>query len=215
MKKKKNTDAILKQKNANNKKAEAIYCEHRERRKHTEPTGKENESGSKENKILLKKARIAIGATVKWEREYRGLKDEERQARTDRHKSPNEVRYSSRMIACTRCGSQQETRSKQLKVEAGFRAIHCRKCGKQERVHSNKCACQLVWHQCQLHRVDPIAHCCKKTKGKRHTGKQTGRKVKLKSSMRIAPTISEASLQDKRDLQKRKKEKSGKLRTKS
>ena len=139
MKKEKIVEAILKQKNANNKKAEAIYCEHRERRKQAEATGKDKESSNKENKILLRKARIAIGATVKWEREYRGLQDEERQARVDRFKKTNEVRYTSWMIACTRCGSLQETKSKQVKVEAGFRAIHCKRCGKQERVHSNKC----------------------------------------------------------------------------
>jgi len=53
-------EAILKQKNANNKKAEAIYCEHRERRNLAEATGKEKERNTKENKILLRKARIAI-----------------------------------------------------------------------------------------------------------------------------------------------------------
>ena len=76
--KRKIVEAILKQKNANNKNAEAIYCEHRERRKQAEATGKGKESGSKEDNILLKKARIAIRATVKWEMDYRGLKDEEK-----------------------------------------------------------------------------------------------------------------------------------------
>ena len=101
---------------------------------------------------------------------------------------------------------RKPTRNKkqQLKVETGFRAIHCQKCGKQERVHSNKCACQIIWHQCQVHRVDPAAHSTKKTKSKRHMGKQTGKKVKLTSSRRVAPAISEPSLQDKRDLQKRR-----------
>jgi len=35
--------------------------------------------------------------------------------------------------------------------------------------------------------------------------KQTGKKFKFKSSKRAAPAISEASLQDKRDLQKRRR----------
>ena len=102
-------------KNANNKKAEAIYCEHRERRKQAEATGSDKESSNKENKILLRKARIAIGATVKWQREYRGLRDEERQVRADSFKKTNEVKYASRMITCTRCGNLQETKKQTTK----------------------------------------------------------------------------------------------------
>ena len=99
---------------------------------------------SKEDKILLRIARIAIRATVKWDRKYRELKDEEKQARIEIDESQSSFRYASRFLACARCGSLQETRGKQLKVEVGFRTIHCKKCGKQERVHSNKCACGLI-----------------------------------------------------------------------
>ena len=41
-------------------------------------------------------------------------------------------------------------------------------------------------------------HISRKTTGKRETGKQTGREVKLNSSTRAAPTIAEASLGIKR-----------------
>ena len=45
----------------------------------------------------------------------------------------DEVKYLSRVLACTRCGSEQEPNEKQLKVNVGFRAIHCKRCGKQEK----------------------------------------------------------------------------------
>lgn len=72
-------EAILKQKIANNQKAETIYREHRERQRQAERTGRDAKTvGSEGNKILLRKTRIAIGATVKWDGKYRGLKDEEK-----------------------------------------------------------------------------------------------------------------------------------------
>ena len=95
-------EAILKQKIANNMKADIKYLEHRERQKQAEQTGKDaNNGGKKTEKILLRKTRIASGATVKWERKYRGLKDEERQATKDNDESSIKVRYASRLIACT------------------------------------------------------------------------------------------------------------------
>ena len=118
------------------------------------------------NKILLRIARIAIGATVKWDRKFREPEDGESQDGKEQDENHDKVKYSSRLLACTRCGSLQETKGKQLKVDVGFRAIHCKKCKKQERVHSNKCACDLIWHQCLVHRIDPTAHSSKKAKGK-------------------------------------------------
>ena len=61
--------------------------------------------------------RIAIGATVKWDRKYRELNDEEKQAKMVNDGSQNRTRYASRLLACTRCGSLQETRSKQPKLK--------------------------------------------------------------------------------------------------
>ena len=80
-----------------------------------------------------------------------------------------EVKYLSRLLACTRCGSEQETKEKQLKIDVGFRAIHCKRCGKQERLHSNKCRCDTIWHQCPTRRVDPPFH---------NLGRSTKRKIK-------------------------------------
>ena len=99
-------EAILKQEIANNKKADITFLEHRERQRQAEHTGKDaNNVGKEAEKILLRKTRIAIGATVKWERKYRGLNDEERQAKKDNDESSSKVRYASRLIVCARCGS--------------------------------------------------------------------------------------------------------------
>ena len=115
-------------KNANNKKAENIYNEHRERQTQAETSEDAmNVFTSQGNKILLRIARIAIGATVKWDRRFREIKDDESQAGQENNEGRSKVLYMSRLLACTICGSLQETRGKQLKVEVGFRAIHCKK----------------------------------------------------------------------------------------
>ena len=72
MKKAQITKAILKQKIANNKKAEALYTEHRERKEKAE----ESEEAAKAfeaqgDKILLRIARIATGTSVRWKRKVR------------------------------------------------------------------------------------------------------------------------------------------------
>ena len=46
----------------------------------------------------------------------------------------------------------------QLRTLIGYRAVHCRKCGKQELSPRNKCQCNILWHQCQMHRIDPKEH---------------------------------------------------------
>ncbi len=85
-------------------------------------------------------------------------------------------KYQSRLLACTRCGSEQETKEKQLKISVGFRAIQCRSCGKQERVHSNKYSCNVIWHQRPVHRVDPTFDNARKTtKRKKEDERQTGK----------------------------------------
>ena len=58
---------ILKQKIANNRKAEIIFAEHREREMQGENDGLEQ----RDNTILLRKTRIAYGAPVKWKKGHR------------------------------------------------------------------------------------------------------------------------------------------------
>jgi len=60
------TEAILKQKIANNKKAEALYAEHRERKSKAEGPGTMTETiEEQDDTILLRIARIAYGLAVR------------------------------------------------------------------------------------------------------------------------------------------------------
>lgn len=149
----------MKQQVANAPKAEKQLAEHRELNK-----------GNQHKSYLIRIGRIAVGATVRWQRKTT--------TRSSSDRSPEEgdgtaerVRYQTRMIACTRCVEQQETKAKQLKVSAGFRAIHCKRCGRQERVSTNKCSCNIIWHHCILHKIDPPVH----LPNKGHKRKAAGR----------------------------------------
>jgi len=181
-------EAILKQKVANSSKAEKAYAEYRER-KNAEP------HPTRET-ILLRIARVAAGAKVRWKRNFaKESRHEEDQKEENARNKDDEVKYESRLLACTRCGEEQETKDKQLKVKEGFRALHCKKCGKQERVLKNHCRCNVVWHQCPIHRTDPPEHQAKKADKKalqnkelRATSKED-KKLKLQSSKRKAPEV--------------------------
>ena len=120
--------------------------------------------------LLIRIARVAYGSAVKWKREIKTEETNEIQTGSAETEEGEKVRYCSRVLACTRCGTEQETKEKQLKVKARFRAIDCKKCGKQERVHSNICRCNIIWHHCPLHRVDPPQHNLGRIKKKLATG---------------------------------------------
>ena len=50
-------------------------------------------------KILLRIARSAIGATVKWDRVFRTTNDRELQDGKENEESHNKVKYTSRLLA--------------------------------------------------------------------------------------------------------------------
>ena len=120
-------ETILKQKVANNKKAEATYVERRERQKKADESEEAAQAFAFQgNKILLRIARVATGASVKWKRSVRTNVGSENETGNVEERKQDEVKYQNRLLACTRCGSKQETKEKQLKVNVGFRAIHCK-----------------------------------------------------------------------------------------
>ena len=163
--KEKVTDAIMKQKVANNPKAEKQLAEHRERSKQDQGT-----------KIIIHIARIAVGASVRWERKITN-KDRNGITAKESNRIDEKATYHTRMLACTKCGTRQETKGMQLKINIGFRAIHCKSCGKQERVLRNKCVCDAIWHQWPIHRIDPLFHSSKKSnKRKKSEAGETGKK---------------------------------------
>ena len=73
--------------------------------------------------MLVRSARIAKGATVRWKRVLKESKKQESDD-DDTHDPDEESQpYESRMLACTRCGHQQETAWMQLRTVAGYRAV--------------------------------------------------------------------------------------------
>jgi len=169
--KEKVADAIMQQKVANNPKAEKQLAEHRERRK--------QDRGSK---IIIRIARVAVGASVRWQRKLT-QKNNNGTSIDESNCTCEQAKRLTRMLACTRCGMEQETKDKQLKISAGFRAIHCKNCRKQERVFRNKCSCKVIWHQCPHAQNRPTfpqlqERQRKKEKGPRRTGKK-GKAAKL------------------------------------
>ena len=123
------------------------------------PKKQDQIDGIQETRLMLvKKARVAEGATVRWKRTFAARKkQEECESQRDDHEEDSQS-YKSRMLACTRCGRQQETIWMQLRTLVGYRGIHCRICGKQKLCSRNKCQCNIIWHQCKVHRVDPKEH---------------------------------------------------------
>jgi hypothetical protein len=116
--------------------------------------------------MLFKKARIATGAAPRWTRNFKltddNLMQREVPDQQDEQRGSDATRqqpeYDSRIIKCTRCGDGQETDWMQLRSNEGFRAIHCKTCSLQQRCLRNHCQCDIVWHHCAIHRIDPPFH---------------------------------------------------------
>ena len=143
----------------------------------------ENESGSGES-VLVKLNRIAGGTTVRWKRHFAAEREGEGEVEAQTS-DDDKQRYMSRLLNCTRCNAQQETRKMQLRTKEGYRAVHCKACGRQERSMHNLCQCGVVWHQCATHRIDPPIHTSRKGV-KRAKQKQETKGLEL-SSRRAAP----------------------------
>ena len=132
--------------------------------------------------------KLAKGMPVKWKRTKAPslTKQEEEEEKTNIARLPQ---YEERLIECTRCGAQQETKKVQLHTKDGFRDIHCPHCKKHERCIRNTCQCKLIWHQCSLHRKDPPVHATRKvlwSKRTRRTSEKQEEERKL-SSKRKSP----------------------------
>jgi hypothetical protein len=146
--------------------------------------------------MLIKLARIAVGATVKWNRIRKKNRGKDKEEEDEEHDAIDKVQYTSRKLACTRCGAKQETRWMQLRTKEGYRAVRCRTCGKQERNLKHTCQCGNNWHQCTLHRVDPAIHTSRKGFKNKKFGSATP--VKYLSSERPAPQCEDNEASNKR-----------------
>ena len=125
--------------------------------------------------ILLNIGRSTQGAIVKWKRNHKYCSQQGSDDDANQISEAHSVKYTTRMLACTRCGQAQETALMQLRCSEGFRAVHCRNCGRQERCARNCCQCGVLWHHCLMHRVDPEKHVSRKPPKKTEEAKQLER----------------------------------------
>jgi hypothetical protein len=147
----------------------------------------------------LKIAKIGQGAVIKWASNHRSMREGEQELIDNETEDTPKPQYTSRKLACTRCGQQQETSWMQLRCLEGFRAVHCRNCGKQERSARNLCQCGTIWHQCPKHRVDPESHTSRKAAKKTKEQKQVEceeegntKKMKGEAINKKAPVIEDS-----------------------
>lgn len=109
--------------------------------------------------LKLKKVRMDMMGGVKWKRKVMDSK----QARADEKETrvitgEGVAKYTTRILECPQCGNGKETAKMQLRLLQGLRDIHCKVCKHHARCGWYKCSCQVVWHHCTLHRVDPTKH---------------------------------------------------------
>ena len=111
-------DAILQQKIGTNGKTMKAYDEFKQRisKRIKEGTYQEDEV---DNTMLFKLTRVAKGATVRWKRSIRP-KEQQQEELSSTLNNDDKPDYESRLIACLRCGQQQETSWMQLRTEQGY-----------------------------------------------------------------------------------------------
>ena len=158
-----------------------------------------------DNKILLRYGRIAVSAAVKWKRIRSDEQLDEGEGQAEQDIEQEVPKYTSRKLLCTRCQATQETRRIQLRTINGFRAIHCRECGRQERVAFNHCTCGVLWHRCELHRIDPKVH--ESRRGTKAASKKQVEKAVALSSKRKAPYTRQGQKKEDAVIKKTRKRK--------
>ena len=173
-------EAIAQQKVGANPKSQKAIRELKERQKKGDP----------DEKVRTRIARVALGTTIRWRRT---VNDHEAEVNLKDDEEKQAPEYTTRLISCNKCGESQETKKMQLRTAVGYRGLYCKKCGTQDRCAWNKCQCQKIWHQCEIHRVDPAIHASRRgTTKKKQVDKKADCSIRL-SSQRKAPTIKVTS----------------------
>ena len=144
--------------------------------------------------IKLQLAKIAMASVVKWKRTRAQDLDERHQELTQ-CEEPERMKYQSRMIHYTRCDHPKETRWMQLRISTGYRDNPFQACRKHERCSHNKCQCNLIWHQCETHRIDTPLHASRKAPEEKQ-GEQ-GRNPTSLDSHRRSPELEDEQRQSK------------------
>ena len=164
--------SIISQKVGANPKNLRSYEEHLKR-------SKEETQDDVEYKTTIKKAKVTLRNIVKWKRKRK--EDDEEGDDDDKEGEPSDVRrtYTSRKLRCSRCLTEIETKTMQLHTKEGFRGIHCTGCKRQDRCLYNLCQCDVIWHQCPVHCIDPPLHASTRGVGKVKKTRKTVEKAKL------------------------------------
>ena len=158
--------SIFMQKIGHNNKAMKQYDEHQKRvseaAEANQTTGDDgnDQREAKDNSMLIKINRVATRTAIRWKR----ITKESTEPTQSNHSTSADGRptYTSRILPCSRCGNPKETSRMQLRTKLGYRAIHCRACGLQEVCSRSWCQCNIIWHQCTIHRIDPGVHASRK-----------------------------------------------------
>ena len=209
------TENILNQKVGHNPKAKKRYEEMLQRRRSKEDQSKaegtvmqgtqRKDEKEDDNKILLRYGRIAVSAAVKWKRIRSDEQLDEGEGQAEQDIDQEVPKYTSRKLLCSRCQATHETRRIQLRTIDGFRAIHCRECGRQQKVAFNHCTCGVLWHRCELHRIDPKVH--ESRRGTKTASKKQEEKAIALSSKRKAPYTQQGQGKEGASIRKARKRK--------
>jgi hypothetical protein len=116
---------------------------------------KESSEGRHEHGVRIKWARLESQVPVRWNRcESSGIA-----LTAEAHCMQNESpQYTERKLTCPKCQTLRETRHMQLRTTYGFRPVQCLGCHVQQWTGKLLCTCGVRWHQCEVHRIDPVQH---------------------------------------------------------
>ena len=79
--------------------------------------------------------------------------------------------YSVRYVRCDRgCTRCTDTTTKQMWTGNGYRNICCIECKYQSRTKLWTCTCDVLWHECPVHKVDPLVHLARQVKPRPRKG---------------------------------------------
>ena len=90
-------------------------------------------------------------------------------------------------MKCSRgCTAWTDTSTKQMWTGKGYRSIVCIECKHQSRTQDWECECQMLWHLCPIHKVDPLVHGARRAPNSSSTMKPP---VELLPTSRPLPTV--------------------------
>ena len=150
---------------------------------------------------MVKWVQLDTASSVKWQRTYKHFSSMDGAVEGDLC-TVDVPMYAQRLLECGVCGQLRETRHIQLRTKQGYRAVHCFRCHAQRWCGRLKCQCGTWWHQCPVHKVDPVEH----TVLRKHSDK---RPLELSQTLPAERGAPECGTGHHRALKRRRVEHSG------